>query len=185
MRAEGIRRPFGVLTALGTAGHHGFEYRAGVGLVFEPFLGRRRALALWWTLLPFGALTAAFGGRRHDKPLAFQAGAALAGGLIHYLEWPWEWRRGVPTLVEAEGLRPEQVPAYDAVLKFWLAASALAVGRETAPGAWPFALAGLLSGVPLRASARHHFAWAREQALREPEKWSPVLREKALQERAA
>ena len=184
MAAEGIRRPFGVLTALGTAAHHGFEYRAGVGLVFEPFLGRRGAKALWGVLLPFGALAAAFGGRRHDKALAFQAGAALAGGVIHYLEWPWRVRGGVPTLIEAEGLRPEQVPAYDAVLKFWIAVSALAVGRETASGAWPFALAGLLSGVPLRASARHHFAWAREQALRDPESWSPVLYEHAVAERA-
>ena len=180
-----MRRPFGVLTAVGTAGHHGFEYRSGVGLVFEPYLGRPLAKALWGFLLPFGALTAAFGGERHDKPLAFQAGAALSGCIVHYVEWPWRRKRGVPTLVEAEGLRPEQVPAYDAVLKFWLAASALALVFETPRRAAPYALVGLLSGIPLRASARHHFAWAREQALKDPDNWSPVLRERALAERAA
>ena len=184
MRAE-IRRPFGVLTAVGTAAHHGFEYRAGVGLVFEPFLGRPGAKALWGVLLPFGALTAAFGGPRHDRPLALQAGAALAGGLVHYAEWPWRRKRGVPTLVEAEGLRPEQVPAYDAVLKFWIVAAGLSLALETPRRARAFALAGLLSGFPLRASARHHFAWAREQALRDPESWSPVLREHAVEEGAS
>jgi hypothetical protein len=171
-----VRRPFSVLAAAGTAAHHGFELRAGVGLVFEPFLGRRGALALWGVALPAYALAAAFGGRRHDRNLALQNGASLIGGVIHYLEWPWEWRRGVPTLVKAEGLRDDQVPAYDAVLKLWLGASALAMLRETGPGSWPWAIAGLLTGIPLRASARHHFAWAREQARKEPEKWSPALR---------
>jgi hypothetical protein len=171
-----VRRPFSVMAAVGTAMHHGYELRAGVGLVFEPFLGRRGALALWGFALPASALAAAFGGSRHDRSLALQNGASLIGGVIHYLLWPWEWRRGVPTLTEAEGLRDDQVPTYDAVLKFWIAASALALLRETGPGARPWALAGLLTGVPLRASARHHFAWAREQARREPEKWSPALR---------
>lgn len=175
-----MRRPFSVLAAVGTAAHHGYELRAGVGLVFEPFLGRRGALALWGVALPAYALTAAFGGPRHDGSLAMQNGASLIGGVIHYLEWPWEWRRGVPTLVRAEGLRDDQVPAYDAVLKVWLAASALALLRETGRGAWPWTLAGLLTGLPLRASARHHFAWAREQARREPERWSPALREEPV-----
>jgi hypothetical protein len=34
----------------------------------------------------------------------------------------------------------------------------------------------LLLGEPLRRSAVHHFHWAREQAERDPEHWSPVLR---------
>ena len=41
------------------------------------------------------------------------------------------------------------------------------------------AFAGLLLGEPLRRSAIHHFRWAHEQAEREPERWSPVLREQA------
>jgi hypothetical protein len=171
-----LRRPFSVLAAGGTAAHHVFELRSGVGLVFEPFLGRRAAIGLWGVALPAYALTAALGGARHDRSLALRNGSSLIGGVIHYLEWPWEWRRGLPTLVRAEGLRDAQVPSYDALLKMWVAASALAVLRETGKGAWPWAVAGLLTGVPLRASARHHFAWAREQARKEPGKWSPALR---------
>ena len=180
MRAEQrgrIRRPFSALAVAGTAAHHAFELRAGVGLVFEPFLGRRGALALWGLFLPTTALAAAFGGPRHDGRIALGNGSALAGGIVHYVDWPWEWRFGMPTLVEAEGLRADQVPAYDLVLKLWLAASALALARETAPGARRYALLGLLTGLPLRASARHHFAWAREQARKEPHKWSPALRQ--------
>jgi hypothetical protein len=46
---------------------------------------------------------------------------------------------------------------------------------ETPRRARPWALAGLALGEPLRRSARHHFRWAREQARREPERWSPAL----------
>jgi hypothetical protein len=88
-------RPFSAACAVATAGHHGFELDAGVGLVFEPFLGRRGALAL------------AFETPRHARP---------------------------------------------------------------------WALLGLALGESLRRSARHHFRWAREQARREPERWSPLLR---------
>ncbi len=38
-------------------------------------------------------------------------------------------------------------------------------------------LVGVLLGKPLRRSARHHFRWTREQASKDPERWSPVLRE--------
>ena len=34
---------------------------------------------------------------------------------------------------------------------------------------------GRPDGEPLRRSAIHHFRWAREQARREPHRWSPVL----------
>lgn len=171
-----IRRPFSVLSAAGTAAHHGFEVRAGVGLVFEPFLDRGGALALWSALLPATATAAAFGGRDFDRPLAAGTAAALAGGVVHYVQWPWRLRRGVPMLTEAEGLRPDQLPAYNAVLLTWIAASAIALARETPRSAWRETIVGLLSGIPLLFSARHHFAWAREQAQKEPEKWSPALR---------
>ena len=54
------RRPFTVLGALGTAAHHTFEVRAGVGLVFEPFIGRRGAVAMWSGSLPAWALAGWF-----------------------------------------------------------------------------------------------------------------------------
>jgi hypothetical protein len=170
-----IRRPFSVLAAVGTAAHHGFELRAGVGLVWEPQLGRRGALAFWGVALPLWAVAAAAGGPRWDRPVALWNGSALAGGLVHYAAWPWTVRRGVPTLTEAEGLEPEAVGAYDAVLKAWIAAATLAVLRETGPGAWRYALAGVAQFGPLRRSARHHFAWAREQARLHPERWSRAL----------
>ena len=171
-----IRRPFGMLAALGTAAHHGFELRAGVGLVFEPFLGRRGAVAMWSVALPAWVLMAARGSRRFDGQLAFNAGSALAGALVHYAQWPWSLRNGLPTLDEAEGLTEDQLPAYNAILWGWLAAATLALASETPRAAWPWALAGLATGEPLRRSASHHFAWARRQAELEPERWSPALR---------
>jgi hypothetical protein len=156
-------RPFGALTAVATAGHHGFELQAGVGLVFEPFLGRRGALALWGVALPAWLAMALAGDERYDRPLALNNALGLAGGIVHFVEWPWELRRGVPKLTAAEGLPPERLPAYNRVLHVWIAAGALALALETPRRAWPWALLGLALGEPLRRSARHHFRWLREQ----------------------
>lgn len=172
------RRPFTVLTALGTAAHHGFEMRAGVGLVFEPFIGRRRALAMWAGALPGMALAGwTGGGERMEKWIALNNAAALAGGIVHFVEWPWELRHGIPYLTEAEGMTSEQLVPYNRVLHLWTLAGLLAVALETPRHARRWALLGLALGEPLRRSAVHHFAWAAEQAEREPERWSPVLRE--------
>lgn len=174
------RRPFTVMNALGTAAHHTFEVRAGVGLVFEPFIGRRGAVALWATGLPAWAAAAWLGeGEAIEKWLALNNGAGLAGGIVHFVAWPWALRGGIPQLVEAEGLTPEQLPAYNRVLQLWVLAGALALALETPNHARRWAFAGLLLGEPLRRSALHHFRWAHEQAEREPERWSPVLRERA------
>jgi hypothetical protein len=169
-----VRRPFSVLAALGTFAHHAFEVRSGVGLVFEPFLGRRGAVALWALLLP-GYVAGAMTGRT-PKLTALSNGSSLAGSLVHYVLWPWELRGGLPTLTEAEGMTGAELPAYNRILQGWVAASALALLTETPRDARGWAVAGLLSGEPLRRSAVHHFHWAAEQAEREPDKWSPALR---------
>jgi hypothetical protein len=174
------RRLFTFLTALGTAAHHTFEVRAGVGLVFEPFIGRRGAVALWVGGLPAWAVAAWFGeGESIEKWLALNNGAGLAGGIVHFVEWPWELRSGIPFLVEAEGMTPERLAPYNTILQLWTLAGALALALETPRHARRWALAGLLLGEPLRRSAVHHFRWAHEQAEREPERWSPMLREQA------
>ena len=156
-------KPFSAACAVATAAHHGFELHAGVGLVFEPFLGRRGALALWSVALPGWLAMALSGDERYDRLLALNDGMGVAGGLVHFAEWPWELRHGVPALTEAEGMPPERVPAYNRVLRAWIAAGALALAFETPRRARPWALLGLALGEPLRRSARHHFRWLREQ----------------------
>jgi hypothetical protein len=172
-----VRRPFSALASLGTAAHHGFELRAGVGVVFEPWLGRRGAVALWSVLLPSWLLMAVRGSRRWEGLLAFNAGTAFAGALVHFLRWPWSLERGLPTLKEAEGLTDDQLPAYNVILWSWMTAAALALVAEAPRSTRRWAIAGLCMGEPLRRSARHHFAWARKQAQLQPEKWSPALLE--------
>jgi hypothetical protein len=179
MRRLAPRRPFTALTAIGTAAHHGFELASGVGLVFEPFLGRRGAIALWATQLPAWLVQAWVGGERFDRVLALSNGMGFAGALVHFAEWPWELRHGIPTLTEAEGLTAEQLPAYNLILQGWAVSGALALLFETPGRARRWALGGLVMGEPLRRSARHHFRWAREQARKQPERWSPALREPA------
>jgi hypothetical protein len=80
-------RPFSALTALATAGHHGFELHAGVGLVFEPFLGRRGALALLADT-PRGTRRWALAGLALGEPLRRSA--------RHHFRWAHEQARRDP-----------------------------------------------------------------------------------------
>ncbi|HEX3609057.1 MAG TPA: hypothetical protein VHU14_05235 [Solirubrobacterales bacterium] len=172
-----MRRLLAAGSALGLLAHNAFETRAGVGLVFEPFLGRRGAIALWSAYFPLMLGVAARKGEAARRLSAFSAGIGVAGVAVHFKEWPWSLHGGLPMLDEAEGLREDQLPAYNAVLWFWLLCSVLCLPAANRPGARRFAVAGLLNFPILVASARHHFRWAREQAELEPERWSPALRE--------
>jgi hypothetical protein len=172
-----LRRPFAAGSTLGLLAHNAFETRAGVGLVFEPQLGRRGAYALWGALIPLGLLAAAREGRAAGRLSAFNAGIGVAGVAVHFKAWPWSLHGGLPMLDEAEGLREDELPAYNAVLWAWGTASVLSLLGETRRGSRSFAFAGLLNFPILLASARHHFRWAREQAKLEPERWSAALLE--------
>ena len=170
-----IARPLHTLTAAATAAHHLFELGAGTGLVFQPYLGLGPAAALWSVSLPGWLAAAARGSTRWDRPLAFLAGLSIGGATVHFTLWPFEVRHGLPRLVEAEGLRDEQLPAYNAVLYVWALAAAAALALETPRRARGFALAGALAAVPLRWSARHHFTWIKEQARINPAWWNRAL----------
>lgn len=172
-----LRRPFAAASTLGLLAHNSFETGAGVGLVFEPQLGRRGATVLWSALIPLGLLAAARGGRGAERLSAFNAGIGAAGVAVHFKAWPWSLHGGLPMLDEAEGLREDQLPAYNAVLWAWGIASAFSLLTETRRGSRGFALAGLLNFPILLASAQHHFRWAREQAKLDPERWSAALLE--------
>jgi hypothetical protein len=159
------RRPFNALAALGAAGHNGFERWAGIGVFLEPWIGRRATNALWSTSLPWWFWRALVGGRRDEPILAFNAGVAIAGTLVHYADWPWSRRFGVvPWLDEAEGFRPSLLPAYNTILWLWFIGGVGSVLTETRREQLKYAAAGLATAPLLLASARHHFEWAREQA---------------------
>ena len=159
------RRPFNALAALGAAGHNGFERWAGIGVFLEPWIGRRATNILWSTSLPLWFLQA-MGGRRRDEPmLAFNAGVAIAGAAVHYVDWPWSLRFGfLPWLREAEGFRPSLLPAYNAILLLWLVGGLGSVFTETRREHLKYAAVGIATGPLLLLSARHHFVWARERA---------------------
>jgi hypothetical protein len=171
-----MRRPLHALTAVATAAHHGFELAAGTGLVFQPYLGLRGASVLWTIGLPGWFAAAARGGRAWDRPLAFLAGLSIGGACVHFSLWPWERKAGIPLLIEAEGLKPDQLPAYNAVLYAWALSALAALAVDTSREARRWALAGALAAVPLRFSARHHFTWVGDQAQTNPAWWNRALR---------
>ncbi len=172
-----LRRLFAIGSAIGLLAHNAFETRAGVGLVFEPFIGRRGAYAMWAAYFPTMLIAAVREGENARRLSAFSAGIGVAGVAVHFKAWPWSLHGGLPMLDEAEGLSEAQLPAYNAVLWFWLLCSALSLPTANRPGARRFALFGLLNFPVLLASAKHHFEWAREQAEQNPAHWSPALRE--------
>jgi hypothetical protein len=158
-------KPLNALAALGTAGHNGFERWAGIGVFLEPWLGRRATNVLWSVSLPVWFWRALGGGRREEPMLAFGAGMAIAGAVVHYVEWPWSTRVGVlPWLDEAEGFRPSLLPAYNTILWGWFIGGVGSVLTETRRVNLKYAAAGMATTPLLLASARHHFKWAREQA---------------------
>ena len=55
-------KAWSLMALAGTAAHHGFERWAGVGMVLEPLLGRRRT-DLFWTAIFTWWLTEALTGR--------------------------------------------------------------------------------------------------------------------------
>lgn len=172
-----LRRPFAAASTLGLLAHNTFETRACVGLVFEPLLGRRGARALWAVIIPTAMVSAFRDGKFAEGASAFNVGSGFAGVVVHFTEWPWTLRGGLPMLDDAEGLRRDQLPAYNALLWGWGISCALSLLTETPPGSRRLAVAGLLQYPILLASARHHFRWAREKARLEPEAWSPALLE--------
>jgi hypothetical protein len=160
-----------------TAAHHLFELGAGTGLVFQPYVGLARAVGLWGSALPAWWVVARRGSHRWDGPLAFAAGLSVGGTAVHFSLWRWEVRRGVPVLVEAEGLRPDQLPAYNALLYAWGLSGLAALIADTPKRARPWAMAGMLASLPLRMSARHHFQWIKVQARERPAWWNRALRD--------
>lgn len=169
-------KPFNALATLGAAGHNGFERWAGVGVFLEPWIGRRASNWLWGVTLPVGFARAVAGSERDGPLLAFNAGIAIAGMGVHFADWPWSLRwRAVPWLDEAEGLTPQQMPYYNALLWAWLIGGVGSVLLETSREHSRYAIAGMATAPLLLESARHHFAWAKVQARLDPEGWSPAL----------
>src|SRR5438309_2797214 len=152
MSARRVRRPFNALAALGAAGHNGFERWAGVGVFLEPWIGRRATNVLWSTSLPWWFSRALVGGRRDEPMLAFNAGIAIAGTLVHYADWPWSRRFSVvPWLDEAEGFRPSLLPAYNTILWLWFIGGVGSVLTETHREHLKYAAAGLATAPLLLA----------------------------------
>ena len=64
---------------------------------------------------------------------------------------------------------------YNTILWLWLVGGVGSALFETRPAHRKWVALGAATAPALLASARHHFSWAREQARREPELWSPAL----------
>ena len=165
-----------VLASLGAATHNGFERWAGVGLFLEPWIGRRGSNLLWGVVHPLSLWRGVFGSERGDVLLAFNAGVSIAGAGVHFVEWPWSLRFGfLPWLEEAEGFEPDLLGAYNTILWLWMLGGVGSALLETRREHYKWLAAGLATAPVLLASARHHFAWAKQQAQAGDPAFSEVL----------
>lgn len=160
-RRRSMARKFHVLAVGAIASHHAIERAAGVGLPGEPFLGNRRAAVLWGGTFAAHLALAFRRGRDREGVVGFANGAFQALALQHYVDWPWQFRRGVPVITEAEGLPMRWLPAYNTALLTAIAASTAAVVTDRRRTTVVAHLLGLAT-LPLQlASARHHQHWLR------------------------
>lgn len=166
-----------VATFAGTATHHGFELRKGVGLVLQPELGLKGASAFWTAILAASVAMSLKGSERWDNALSFGVGANVGAALIHFILWPWEFRRGVPVLTEAEGLPERDLASYNLLLNAWGLLGLAAIVAEVPAGARRYAVAGCLATLPLQKHARYHFEWLEQQASENPQWWNRALQE--------
>jgi hypothetical protein len=167
------------VTCLAAVTHHAFELACGVGLVFQPYLGMAGASALWGSVLPGWFVAAVRGSSRWDPLLAYATGMSAGGAALHFALWPWSVHRGIPVLDEAEGLPPEAMAAYNAIIWLWGLSALGVLARETHRRDLPPALFGVLTAFALRPSARRHFVWVREQARVRPAWWNRALVERS------
>jgi hypothetical protein len=163
------------MTFLGALAHHGFELRAGVGLVFQPELGLAGASALWGVVFPASIIISARRSSRWERLLVFSLGANLAAAVLHFSLWPWRIRHGLPVLIEAEGLESRDLPAYNTILYLWSLAAVGAMAFEVPRPLRRWALAGIVLTTPLRKHARYHFEWVAQQARDNPAWWNRAL----------
>lgn len=157
--------------AAGAAGHHAFELAAGVGLILQRELGLPQALSVWAIGLPGVAVLSLRRPNWSAGPLALAVGASLAAVATHYTLWPWRVRFGVPYLTDAEGLSPQALLPYNALLLGWGGASVVAA-CAVPTGSRRWLVVGMLGIVPFRRHAEHHFAWLCRQARSNPAWWN-------------
>jgi hypothetical protein len=170
---------FTVLNAGLAAVHSAYELVGGVGLPGQSVFGLSGGVVVHATVISAWIRGSRGGSQAAKGGVALLNGLGLAGAAAHCVAWPMRWRRGLPLLEEgAEGLRGAWARWYNVVLYLWAVAAALAVARETPPGARRWVIAGLGS-VPLVAEASHRkHDWAREQARLRARWWNRALQAK-------
>ncbi|MFH5821526.1 hypothetical protein [Georgenia sp. AZ-5] len=170
------------LTRLGLAGlgaHVFYELAAGVGMPGASVIGPVPAAGLWAAATVGGMRAARRWPPERDAAFAAVNGLGLAAVLGHLGGWPHRRTRlGLPWLTSCEGMGPERMPGYNAILYVSGAATALALLTENrAAGArWALAsvaLAPVLSPLQhgehrrLVRRARQRPGWATRRLVRE------------------
>ncbi len=168
------RRPrtLAVLRTAGMIAHHGFELGCGAGLALQPELGLPAATAVWVAVAAGDVAVASSTHRWSPRIRALAAGLGFAGAAVHYVVWPWRLRRGIPRLVQAEGLRPSQLPVSDVILLGWAAAAAGSLFADVERGSRRWVVPGLAVIPALVPFAHHHVRWLGEQARDTPRWWN-------------
>ena len=160
-----------VLAGSLTTTHQVLELVLGTGIIGQAQVGFTGALAAS-TAMDAGWLYAATRKEPPERILAFGSGVAIMTPVLHFTLFPWQVRRAVPVLTQAEGLPTSIMPFYNTVLYAWAGAGVLAAVRDTPRRSLPFVAAGILAVIAIRSTAKRHFAWMEREAVRNPRWWN-------------
>jgi hypothetical protein len=173
----GSRRPGRPLTraaTLGMAAHVFYELASGVGMPMASVVGPVPAAAAWSTGTA-AVLRAGTGDRSHDRLFASLNGFYLSAVLGHYAAWPWT-RPGLPWLADCEGLGPERMPVYNAILYLSGGAALAGLLLENPDGRARAAVLPVALVPVLVLVQRREFRRLQELAWRRPGWWNRRLR---------
>jgi hypothetical protein len=159
------------LAGAATTTHQVLELALGTGIIGQAQSSFGGALAAS-TVMDVGWMYAATREKPPERLLAFGAGVAIMTPLLHFTLFPWELRRGIPVLTEAEGLPDSVMPLYNAILYGWAASGVLAAVKDTPRRHLPWVGAGILAVIAIRPTAKAHFTWMEKEAQRNPRWWN-------------
>lgn len=158
------------LPGFATSAHQLFELLAGSGVIGQARVGLPAAAGAS-ALLDAAWIAAAMDRERWDRTLAAGAGMAVVAPVLHYTLFPSTLRRGLPTLLEAEGLDGPALAAYNGLLYVWAVAGLVGLSRVPV-GVRRWALLGVVLATAFRHVAEEHLEWIQQEARRNPRWWN-------------
>ncbi|MEX5720765.1 hypothetical protein [Geodermatophilus maliterrae] len=160
---------------VGAAAHVFYELLSGVAMPFASRTGPRAAATFWAGSTMTAYHQAARQPEARDNVFAALNGLYLSAVIAHFLSWPRTTRRGLPWLIECEGLTGPVIAPYNVILHVSAAAAIGGLIENRRGRAWG-ALVPVVTVPWLLREQRREFGRLLVQAQTHPGWWNRRLR---------